>query len=161
MPVWPSEEWTEIYRDLINGSAEYREAAHDWEGVVVYHFQAEPDRGLAEDVYGWFDLWHGECREAKQVTAEEARAGDYVVSAPYSTWKEVINKDLDPVKGLMQGRLKMKGDLTTAVRYARATMILNDLATKVPDTEFLDELPPERLRELREEGQPVAVPDEE
>lgn len=159
MPVWPSEEWTLAFRDLINASAEYREAAHDWEGVVCYHFQAEPDKGLAEDVYGWFDLWHGECREAKQATPEEASTAEFLVSAPYSTWKLVVKKELDPIKAIMQGKLKLKGDLAKAVRYTKATMILNDLATRIPDTEFLDELPKERLEELRDQGLPISVPD--
>lgn len=158
MPVWPSEEWTQAFRELINGSAEYREAAHDWEGTVVYHFQAEPDRALVDDVYGWFDLWHGECRDARQVSAEEAAGADYVVSAPYSTWKQVLKKELDPMRAVMQGRLKLKGDLPTAVRYTKASLILQDLAGRVPDTEFLDELPPERLRQLAGQGLPVAVP---
>lgn len=159
MAVWPSEEWMAEYRDLINASPEYREAAHDWEGAVVYHFQAEPDKGLAEDVYGWFDLWHGECREARQVTADEAAGAEFVVSAPYTRWKQVIRKEVEPMRAVMQGHLKLKGDLPKAVRYTKASMVLQDLATKVPDTEFLDELPRERLLELREEGQPVAVPD--
>ncbi|HYU56738.1 MAG TPA: SCP2 sterol-binding domain-containing protein [Actinomycetota bacterium] len=159
MPVWPSEEWSTEYAKLINASSEYREAAHDWEGVVVYHFQAEPDKGLGGDVYGWFDLWHGECREAKQVTAEEAAKAEFLVSASYSTWKQVLLKQLDPMKALMQGRLKMRGDLPKAVRYTKATMILNDLATQVADTGFLDELPKERLQELADAGQPVVVPD--
>ena len=159
MAVWPSDEWMAQYRDLINGSSEYREAAHDWEGAVVYHFQAEPDKHLAEDVYAWFDLWHGQCREAKQVTEEEARGAEFVVSAPYSRWKQVIRKEVEPMRAVMQGHLKLKGDLPKAVRYTKASMVLQDIATQVPDTEFLDELPRERLLELKEEGQPVAVPD--
>jgi len=159
MPVWPSEEWMEEYSKLINSSPEYKEAAHDWEGVVVYHFQAEPDKGLAEDVYGWFDLWHGECRGAKQVEAGEAVKAEFVVSAPYSRWKQVIRKEIEPMRAVMQGHLKLKGDLPKAVRYTKASMVLQEIATMVPDTEFLDELPRERLLELKEEGQPVAVPD--
>lgn len=158
MPVWPSDEWVEVYRDAINASDEYREAAHDWEGAVVYHFQAEPDKHLAEDVYGWFDLWHGECREAKQVSAEEAASAEFMVSAPYSIWKQVISKELEPMKAIMQGRLKMQGDLAKAVRYTKASLVLQDIATRIPDTEFLDELPRERLQELKDAGQPVVVP---
>ena len=158
MPVWPSDEWVEEYRDAINESDEYREAARDWEGAVVYHFQAEPDRNLAEDVYGWFDLWHGECREAKQVPAEEASGAEFVVSAPYSIWKQVLTKELEPMKAVMQGRLKMKGDLAKAVRYTKASMVLQDIAARIPGTEFLDELPPERLQELKDAGLPVVVP---
>ena len=147
------------YRELINQSPEYKDAASDWEGVVVYHFQAEPDKRLGEDVYGWFDLWHGECREARQVTAEEARKAAYVVSAPYSRWKQVITKELEPMRAVMQGHLRLKGDLAKAVRYTKASMVLQDIATRVPDTEFLDELPRERLAELKEQGQPVVVPE--
>ncbi len=138
MPVWPSEDWMAVYRDRINESADYREAAHDWEGTVVYHFQAEPEKRLAEDVYGLFDLWHGECREARQVSAEEAAGADYVISAPYSTWKQVVKKELDPMRAVMQGKLKLKGDLPTIVRYVKASNELVNLATTVP-TEFIDE----------------------
>jgi putative sterol carrier protein len=159
MAVWPSEEWMAQYSEVINASPEYKEAAHDWEGILVYHFQAEPDKGLAEDVYGWFDLWHGQCREAKQVEPEEATKAEFVVSAPYSRWKQVMRKEIEPIKAVMQGHLKLKGDLAKAVRYTKASMVLQDLATKVPGTEFLDELSRERLLELKEEGQPVAVPD--
>jgi putative sterol carrier protein len=158
MPVWPSEDWIGVYKGLINESPEYKEAAHDWEGAVVYHFQAEPDKRLAEDVYGWFDLWHGECRDAKQVTAEDAAGAEFIVSAPYSIWKQVIRKELEPMKAIMQGRLKMKGDLAKAVRYTKASLVLQEIATRVPDTEFLDELPAERLQQLKDEGQPVVVP---
>ncbi|MGH2722924.1 MAG: SCP2 sterol-binding domain-containing protein [Actinomycetota bacterium] len=160
MLIWPSEEWTAAFAELINESTEYREAAHDWEGSVVYHFQAEPDRALGEDVYGWFDLWHGRCREARQVTSEEAQGAAFLVSAPYSTWKRVLTKELDPMRAVMQGHIKLRGDLPKAVRYTKASMILQDLAGKVPDTEYLDELPSERLRELAAEGLPVAVPGE-
>ena len=157
MAVWPSEEWMVVYRDLINASAEYREAAHDWEGSVVYHFQAEPDKHLGEDVYGLFDLWHGECREARQITADEAEQAEFVISAPYSIWKQVMKKEIEPIRALMQGRLKMKGDLAKAVRYTKASLLLQDIATNVPETEFLDELPRERLEQLRDEGQPITI----
>jgi hypothetical protein len=92
------------------------------------------------------------------VSAEEAALGDFVVSAPYSTWKQVLKKELEPMRAVMQGKLKLKGDLPTAVRYTKASLILQDLAGRVLDTEFLDELTPERLRELAEDGLPVAVP---
>ncbi|MEX2458009.1 MAG: SCP2 sterol-binding domain-containing protein [Actinomycetota bacterium] len=159
MPVWPSEEWNAEYVKLINASSEYREAAHDWEGSVVYGIEADPEKGLAENVYAFYDLWHGECREGKQVTAEEAAQADFLITAPYAIWKQISTKELDPVKALMQGRLKMKGDLAKAMRYTKATVVLNELATQVPDTEYLDELPKERLQELKDQGQPVAVPD--
>lgn len=140
MAVFPSDEWLRIYRDRINGSAEYREAAATWEGAIAFVFEAEPDRGVPEDLWGVLDLWHGECREARMTTAQEGAGAPYVIRAPYTRWKEVLAGDLDPVKGMMQGKLKLQGDLPTIIRHVRAANELVHLTTTVP-TEFLDELP--------------------
>jgi putative sterol carrier protein len=72
---------------------------------------------------------------------EEGGGAPYVIRAPYSRWKEVLRGDLDPVKGMMQGKLKLQGDLATIVRYVRAANELVHLTMQVP-TEFLDERPP-------------------
>ncbi len=141
MAVFPSDEWLAIYRDRINGSAEYREAAASWEGAIAFVFEAEPDRGVPEDLWALLDLWHGECREARMVDPREGERAPYVIRAPYSRWKEVLAGDLDPVRGMMQGKLKLRGDLPTIIRYVRAANELVHLTTTVP-TEFLDELPP-------------------
>ena len=138
MPEFPGEEWLNEFVERINSSQAYKEAAATWEGDVCFIFEAEPDKGLKEDMYGWLDLWHGECREGKLVSKEEGEKAAFVISAPYSRWKEVINKELDPVKGMMQGKLKLRGDLPTIVRYVKASNELVNLATTVP-TEFLDE----------------------
>ena len=90
-------------------------------------------------MWAWFDLWHGECRNWKyDVTPEEGGRAAYIIRAPYGRWKEVINKELDPIKGMMQGKLKLKGDLPTMVRFVRAANELVNLAGTVP-TEFADE----------------------
>jgi putative sterol carrier protein len=140
MALFPSDAWLETYRQRINASDGYREAAATWEGDVAFLFQAEPDRGVPGDLWAWLDLWHGECRAARMVAADEGRASQYVISAPYSRWKEVLAGDLDPVKGMMQGKLKLNGDLPTIIRYVRAANELVLLTTSVP-TEYLDEQP--------------------
>lgn len=138
MPEFPSEEWLKEYVQRINGSEGYREAAATWEGDVAYVIEAEPDKGVSEDTWAWLDLWHGECREGKLVTPDEGEKARFVIRAPYSRWKEVIKKELDPVKGMMQGKLKLKGDLPTIIRYVKAANELVNLAQTVP-TEFADE----------------------
>jgi putative sterol carrier protein len=138
MPMFPSEEWLTEYLERINSSPGYREAAATWEGDVAYAIEAEPDKNVPEDVFAWLDLWHGEARGGKLVSQEEAEKARFVIRAPYSRWKEVINKELDPIKGMMQGKLKLKGDLPTIVRYVKAANELVNLAQTVP-TQFPDE----------------------
>jgi putative sterol carrier protein len=50
----------------------------------------------------------------------------------------VIAGELDPIKGMMQGKLKLEGDLPTIIRYVRAANELVLLTQTVP-TEYLDE----------------------
>jgi putative sterol carrier protein len=139
MPEFPSKEWLDAYAERINGSSEYREAAATWEGDIAYVFEAEPDKGVPDDVWSWLDLWHGECRGARYgIHEDEGTKATFIIRAPYSRWKEVIKGELDPVKGMMQGKLKLSGDLPTIVRYVKAANELVNLAGSVP-TEFVAE----------------------
>jgi putative sterol carrier protein len=140
MAVFPSDAWLATYRERINASPGYRDAASTWEGDIAFLFEAEPDRNVPEDLWAWLDLWHGECRAARMVPAEEGRAAEYVISAPYSRWKQVLAGELDPVKGMMQGKLKLDGDLPTIIKYVRAASQLVLLTMSVP-TRYLDDQP--------------------
>jgi putative sterol carrier protein len=138
--VFPSDEWLHIYAERINASSEYREAAATWEGDISFVFEAEPDKHVPHDLWARIDLWHGACNGARMVAPEDGGGTPYVIRAPYTRWKEVLAGDLDPVKGMMQGKLKLQGDLPTIIRYVRAANELVHLTTTVP-TEYLDEEP--------------------
>lgn len=138
MSKFPSPEWLQAYKDAINASEEFRDAARDWEGDVTYVVEAEPDKGLMVDAWGWFDLHHGECRDAKVVTADEGERARFVIRAPYSMWKEVIRGRLEPIKGMTQGKLKLSGDLPTIRQNVDAVRALVSIAGQIP-TEFPDE----------------------
>lgn len=138
MPTFPTEEWFDGFVDAINASEEYADYAADWEGDVVIAIEAEPDRGVPENVYALLDLWHGGCRGGGLVDVSRAESAAFLVGAPYSRWKDVILGDLEPVKGLMQGKLKVRGDLQKILRYVKATQELAHLTSAV-ETTFPDE----------------------
>jgi putative sterol carrier protein len=139
MAIFPSDEWLAAFDGLINGSEAYREAAATWEGDIAFVLEAEPDHGVPNDSWIILDLWHGACRSARMVTQADCERARYLIRAPYSRWKEVLRQRLDPVKGMMQGKLKVQGDLPEIVRHVRAANELVHLTTLVP-TEFLDEV---------------------
>ena len=80
----------------------------------------------------------GVCREAHHCTVEEAQTAPFCIFGDYARWKQVIHKELEPVKGMMQGKLKLKGNLQIIVRNVKAAQALVTCATRVP-TQFLDE----------------------
>lgn len=140
--------WIAAYEKAIQQDAEYRELAKDWEGSVVEHIIADPGVGLDEDMYLLMDLWHGDCRSIRLVPKEAGEAGDFVLTAPYERWKQVMLRELDPVKGMMQGKIKLKGDLPTIVRYIKAATRLADLVSEI-DTIFLDDMDPEEIEAFK------------
>ena len=138
MPEFPTEEWFQALIQAIDASEEYAEYAATWEGDVIIQVEAEPDKGLAADVHGLLDLWHGRCRGGGIVDEERAATAEFAVRAPYSRWKDVIHGDLEPVKGLVQGKLRVRGDLPKILRYVKGTQELAYIAGQV-DTTFPDE----------------------
>ncbi len=142
MPLeFPSEEWVNAYKDAINANPEYAKAGKDWtHGVVAMVVKAEPTIGIAEDMAMWLDVHEGKCRDCKLLYAKEAeQKAPFVVVASYAQWKQVIKKEIDPTKALMQGKLKLtKGHMPTMVKYVNASKQLVESTAKVP-TKFKDE----------------------
>jgi len=137
--TFPSVEWMEEYKKQINSSEGYKKAGATWTaGVVALVISAKPEIGINEDFGMWLDLHQGVCREAKKVGLEEAQKAPFCIIGDYTRWKQVIKKELDPVKGMMQGKLKLKGDLPTIVRYVKASQELVECTTRI-ETKFLDE----------------------
>ena len=127
-----SSEWASQFKDEINKSPVYRQAARGWKWTVGLVVEAEPDRGFPEAKGIVMDLFDGEARDIQIGSADEARSSDFVISAPYSRWKQVANKELDATRGMLTGKLKLKGDLPTVVRYTTASQELTECTTRIP-----------------------------
>jgi putative sterol carrier protein len=110
----------------------YKDAAAKWEGTVGLVVLAEPDKNVPVDQGIFLDLWHGEARDVRVCSAGDAQKAEYVITASYSNWKRVATKDLDAIKGIMLGKLKLKGDFPTLVRYTKASQELTQCTTRVP-----------------------------
>ena len=147
--AFPSDEWVQAFFTAINESPEYKEGGKPWTyGVTALVVNAQPEIGLPEAYGIWLDLHEGVCREAHHCTADEAQAAPFCIFGDYARWKQVIHKELEPVKGMMQGKLKLKGDLPKIVRYVRASSRLTDISAEVGG-KFPDEMSPEEIEALR------------
>jgi putative sterol carrier protein len=137
---FPSIEWCAAFKDAINANLAYKVAGRDWtHGPVAMVVSAEPAIGIAEDMGVVIDVHQGTCRECKLTSRAEAEEAAFVMIASYARWKEVIRKQLDPTKGMMQNRIKLtKGHMPTMVKFVTASKELVESTSRVP-TQLLDE----------------------
>jgi len=127
---FPSDEWIKALMVEVNKSESYRKWAAKWEGD--FNFIVEPGPGVPEPVALYIDLWHGKARSAGAVTSESEKRPEFTIRAPVKTWRRVIGKKLDPIRGMITGQLKLKGTMSKIMRYPKAAAELVDCATKVP-----------------------------
>ena len=123
-------EWAAAWKAAIDDDPAYAEAGRGWVGGVVLRMPASaetPDRALH------LDLNDGVCRAIRVATAADLAEAPWVISAPVSIWRDVLAGRVDPILGLLQGKLRLdRGNLLRLVPYARAAKVLLGAATRVP-----------------------------
>jgi putative sterol carrier protein len=128
-----SEAWVARAVDGIRSNAAYQKAATTWEGAMVLSLQADPSLGVPEARGAFLDLWHGECRGGHVATPADAEAAQYIISADAFTWKQVFEGKLEPITGLLRGKLKLtKGNMIVLAKYVMAAKALVSAATEIP-----------------------------
>ncbi len=118
----------------LNANEEYEKAAKDWEGDFL--FVCTPEGSLQEEAVFHVDLWHGKCRSARMLTPEEKVETAFTYTGPYGNWIKLINKEIDPIRGLLTGKFKLKGSMMKVMRYTKAAKLLVETAGQVP-TDFV------------------------
>lgn len=141
MPVFPSEEWVGEWVALANHSAQFEASGSEWEGSVAAVIDADPDAGVSKTLYVRLEGRHGKWVSHSFGTDAGLADGTlFVLRAPYACWKEVIRGRLGPLKGLLQGKIRVRGHLPVFLRWTQSLVVLSELAGRL-DTEFVDERP--------------------
>jgi len=125
-----SAEWLAAFKEAINGSEAYADAAKTWEGD--FYFIIDPGGAIENEVIMYVDLWHGKCRDAFPVAERTSKDPAFVINGPESVWRKVIEKKLDPIQGLMTRQIKLKGDMVKIMKAVRAAKELVECTTLVP-----------------------------
>ncbi len=137
--VFPTEEWVAEFKKQVDEKPDYKEGGKNWrDGVIVLIINAKPQVGIDADFNIYLDLYEGQCRQARVCGNEEVGDQPFVIRGEYDRWKLVVLDQLEPVKAMMQGKLKLTGDLPTIVRNIDGAKALVKCATYV-ETVFIDE----------------------
>lgn len=150
-------EWVGAWEQFLKADPVYKSVAlPDWEGAVVLHVVKNPDYGVDQDIYVYLDLHKDQCRSIRIVPSEFGKKGAYVITGSIDRWMAVGKKQLDVVKGMMQGKLKLKGNLPAIVRAIKPAVRLVDAAAEVGGS-MPDEWSPEQIENVRKTIQELAT----
>ena len=87
---------------------------------------------MKDKVIAYMDLWHGECRSAKIVTDENEKSPEFRIRAPLSKWRRVLEKQINPIQGMLTGQLKVKGNMMKIVKTPRSAIELVNCCSRIP-----------------------------
>ncbi len=130
MARFPSAEWADRFQKALAENAEYREAAQAWEGDILLLVTPDADAPNGSGIH--LDLDHGECRSATFVADAGAVTSEFVFQAKREDWARLIRREVDPVRAIMDGTVKVRGNLAKLMRFTRAAKALVETAGQVP-----------------------------
>jgi putative sterol carrier protein len=127
---YPSLAWIKELQRICNTDPEFKDAAGDFSGKMMFHIEA--DDKLPKDVCLFIDVGEGQVKEAAEyATMKDRDDTDYIMSAKYTQWKDVINGQLEPLRAIMTRKMKLvKGSQLKILKYVKFTlkMMANSMA---------------------------------
>jgi putative sterol carrier protein len=133
--LFPSLEWAKEVQRICNADPEFKDAVQDFSGKMMFHIEA--DEKLAKDVCVFLDIGDAQVKEAAEYADMKDRPDtDYILSAKYAQWKDVITGQLEPLRAIMTRKMKLvKGSQLKILKYVKFTLKMMDI-TKTVDSFF-------------------------
>jgi putative sterol carrier protein len=130
MTSFPSAEWASSFQQALNANAAYAEAAKAWVGDIMLLVRPADANAPAPGVH--LDLANGTCRSATFHADARAVPSEFVYEGPPESWARLMRHEVDPVKAIMDGTFRVKGNLAKLMRFTRAAKELVETASNVP-----------------------------
>ena len=128
---FPSAEWAAAYQKALNANDAYREAAQAWVGDILLLVRPAASESPAPGVL--LALAHGECSSATYHPDARTVASEFVYEGTRENWDRLLRKELDPVKAILDGTFRIKGNLAKAMRFTRAAKELVETAASISE----------------------------
>ncbi|NHJ01231.1 MAG: sterol carrier protein [Candidatus Heimdallarchaeota archaeon] len=140
--IFPSKEWVAKFKDVVNSSKDYEEAAKTWEGDFIFEIIPDGTRNLSEKHQLYCDLWHGKCRDAFLVSTEQPAPEkvEYIYSGKYNNWLALFDGKVGPLKGIMQRKFTVTcspGAMARLMKALKAAQELVKCTTMVENVEYI------------------------
>lgn len=121
-PLVFSDEWGRRVEAAINRSDRYREAAAEWRDSLGLELAGAPAGAPRAAV---LDLHAGVCRGVATGEAARLEEAVFLLQADAGRWQELLAGDLEPIWGIVSGRLRLaRGSPAALLPFAEAARAL-------------------------------------
>lgn len=141
MPTtFASDEWIDALWAQLRTDDAVRSAGTTWaHGPLLLVIEPEADKGLTETVALRLDIHEGEARDLRRAEVAAASRTPFAIAGPYSRWKAAIQGTVDLVDAILQGKVRVKGDLPTLKLHKPLLAAVLAAAARV-ETEYPDDV---------------------
>jgi putative sterol carrier protein len=129
---FPSAEWAAAFREALNENDAYREAAKAWEGDITFLVRTADPNVPAPGIH--LEFAHGQCTAATFHDDARNVSSEFVYEGTPENWQKLIRHELDPLKAVLDGTFRVRGNLAKLMRFTRAAKELVETASNVPVT---------------------------
>ena len=133
--LFPTQEWFDEWVRVANADTRFRRAGEGWTGsvgLVVRGARGVPARDFFVRLNGADGKW-------TEVSAGGDPAlvngGDFVLSANLDTWQGLVAQEIDPVRAVITGQVRVRGQLSALPAWTAALRVMTELAGGL-DTAF-------------------------
>lgn len=141
MPAFPSLDWCHALVQALESDPSVAAAAAEWGGRSVGVVIGR-DRDLARD-FCIYARPHAtlpkllELRECEDEDDLEIEEPDYLFRAPFSTFRQLLERRIDPVDVLLKGQVRVVGDLQPLVAFGTRHRLIGERAIEKVQTVFV------------------------
>ncbi len=112
--TFPSPEWMQATKEKFNTDEKYAQLAKNWEGDL--RVILEPDGPLQQEMWLYWDLWHGKCRDAYVEEQSSTRTPALMINAPYRSFVKVLSGETGVMQALMGRLVQVHGSMILIMR---------------------------------------------
>lgn len=112
-----SQEWADLLGSRLQDSAPVRTGSMSWVfGPLMLVVDADAEHGF-EATAVRLDLHEGSLRGVTRLSPDEAARAPFAIGGSLARWQAVFAGQLSLVDGILQSKLRMRGDLPTLARH--------------------------------------------
>ncbi len=129
---FPSSEWAGALQQALNQNTAYADAARAWVGDILLLVRPADASAPAPGIH--LDLANGTCRSATFYPDAREVKSEFVYEGSPENWARLMRHEVDPVKAIMEGTFRVRGNLAKLMRFTRAAKELVETASNVPSS---------------------------